>query len=136
MTGKDRVLKLARRKKVLRTRDLDQAGLSRELLRRLHAEGKLERRARGVYVLAGADLGEQQMLAETAVRVPHGVICLLTALRFRDLTTQNPAEIWVAIDQHARAPREPNLPLWTRLRWSVDSGRAESRGSPISGSAN
>jgi predicted transcriptional regulator of viral defense system len=111
ISGKDQVLKLARRKRVLRTRDLDEAGLSRELLRRLHAEGKLERRARGIYVLPGLDLGEQQMLVETARRVPHGVICLLTALRFHDLTTQNPADIWVAIDQHARAPREPNLPL-------------------------
>ncbi len=110
-SGKDQVLTLARRKRVLRTRDLDEAGLSRELLRRLHAEGRLERRARGIYVLPGLDLGEQQMLAETARRVPHAVLCLLTALRFHDLTTQNPADIWVAIDQRARAPHEPNLPL-------------------------
>lgn len=110
-SGKDKVLTLARRKRVLRARDLDEAGLSRELLRRLHAEGKLERRARGIYVLPGLDLGEQQMLAETARRVPHAVICLLTALRFHDLTTQNPADIWVAIDQRARTPHEPNLPL-------------------------
>ena len=63
ISGKDQILKLARRKRVLRTSDLDEAGLSRELLRRLHAEGKLQRRARGIYVLPGLDLGEQQMLA-------------------------------------------------------------------------
>ena len=54
---------------------------------------------------------EKRMLAETAIRVPHGVICLLTALRFHDLTTQNPGEIWLAIAHNARTPREPGLPL-------------------------
>ena len=39
------------------------------------------------------------------------MICLLSALRFHGLTTQNPAEVWLAIDRKARAPREPELPL-------------------------
>lgn len=46
-----------------------------------------------------------------AVRVPHGVVCLLSALRFHGLTTQNPFEIWLAIDRKARMPRETELPL-------------------------
>ncbi len=51
------------------------------------------------------------MLALASRRVPHGLICLLSALRFHDLTTQNPSRIWLAIDRKARAPREPELPL-------------------------
>ena len=31
--------------------------------------------------------------------VPRGVLCLLSALRFHDLTTQNPFEIWLAIER-------------------------------------
>jgi predicted transcriptional regulator of viral defense system len=96
---------------VLRPRDLAPYGISREILRRLHAEGRLERRGRGLYVLSGTAMSEHEMLAQAAARVPHGVVCLLSALRFHGLTTQNPAEVWLAIDRKARAPKEPELPL-------------------------
>ena len=96
---------------VLRPRDLVAHGLSREVLRRLHAAGEIERRGRGVYVISGANLSEHETLATATARVPHGVVCLLSALRFHDLTTQNPAEVWLAIDRKARAPRESELPL-------------------------
>ena len=110
-TAKDEVLALVRRRGVLRPRDLTLHGISREILRRLHAEGQLERRGRGLYVLADAALSEHEMLAQAAARVPHSVLCLLSALRFHGLTTQNPAEVWLAIDRKARAPKEPELPL-------------------------
>jgi predicted transcriptional regulator of viral defense system len=54
---------------------------------------------------------EHEMLAAVSARVPHGVVCLLSALRFHDLTTQNPAEVWLAIDRKARAPAQRELPL-------------------------
>ncbi len=54
---------------------------------------------------------ELEMLATAAGRVPHGVVCLLSALRFHDFTTQNPTGVWLAIDRKARLPREPELPL-------------------------
>jgi hypothetical protein len=38
-------------------------------------------------------------------------VCLLSALRFHDLTTQNPSEVWLAIDRKARTPAERELPL-------------------------
>jgi len=34
-------------------------------------------------------------LAEAGKRVPHGVVCLLSALRFHELTTQSPSEVWL-----------------------------------------
>jgi predicted transcriptional regulator of viral defense system len=108
---RDRLLTLARRRGVLRPRDLEPHGLSRETLRRLHAAGKLERRGRGLYVAAGAALSEHEMLAAASARVPHGVVCLLSALRFHELTTQNPSQVWLAIDRKARAPAERELPL-------------------------
>ena len=109
-SGKRRVLALARRQGVLRPRDLVAPGLSREVLRRLVAEGRLERRARGLYVLPGAG-GEHETLAAAAARVPHGVVCLLSALRLYGLTTQTPAAVWMAVDRKAHAPRAPELPL-------------------------
>src|SRR6202022_3344836 len=75
--------------------------------------------SRGLYVRADATLGEQEMLAAAAVRVPHGVVCLLSALRFHELTTQNPSELWLAIDRKARAP-VVDLPLRV-VRFSGDA---------------
>ena len=48
---------------------------------------------------------EHHTLVEAAKRVPHGVICLLSALRFHGLTTQSPREVWIAIAHNARRPR-------------------------------
>jgi predicted transcriptional regulator of viral defense system len=110
-TNRDRLLSLARRRGVLRPRDLQSHGLSRETIRRLHAAGDLERLGRGLYVAADAELSEHEMLAAASARVPHGVVCLLSALRFHDLTTQNPPDLWLAIDRKARAPTERGLPL-------------------------
>lgn len=39
-----------------------------------------------------------------AARVPRAILCLLSALRFHDLTTQQPPEVWIAIDIKARKP--------------------------------
>src|SRR6266508_5883329 len=109
--ARERLLTLAQRRGVLRPRDLEPHGLSRETLRRLTAAGEVERRGRGLYVAAGAAFSEHEMLAAASARVPHGVVCLLSALRFHELTTQNPSEVWLAIDRKARAPAERELPL-------------------------
>lgn len=110
-SGRQRVLALLRQHGVIRSRDLSQRGLDTKLLTRLEREGRIERRARGIYSLADADLGERETLLEVATRVPHGVVCLLTALSFHKLTTQNPAKVWLAVEQDAGAPRGKDLPL-------------------------
>lgn len=105
------VLALARKVGVLRPRDLRAHGIPRVVLTRLHRKERLKRIARGVYVLPEADLSEHHSLAEACKRVPHGVVCLLSALRFHGLTTQSPFEIWMAIDVKARKPRLETPPL-------------------------
>ena len=106
-----KVLDLARDMGVLRPRDLARQGLPADYLWRLYRKEKLERVGRGLYALPGADLTEHHTLAEAALRVPRGVVCLLSALRFHDLTTQAPFEIWMAIDVKARRPKEEIIPL-------------------------
>ena len=56
-------------------------------------------------MLANAEPTEHHALAEACKRVPHGVICLLSALRFHNLTTQLPHETWMAIPGTARQPK-------------------------------
>lgn len=123
-TQADRVLQLVREAGVLRSRDLARHGIAREYLTRLTHAGMLERAGRGLYVLANAELTEHHSLAEAAKRMPSGIICLLSALRFHDLTTQAPFEIWMALDPATRRPRPSSPPL----RIVRFSGRALTEG--------
>lgn len=110
-TQTEQILELAENKKLLRVSEIEAEGLSRSSLYNLIFSGKLIRTGRGLYTLPDADLTEHQMLLETAKLVPNGIICLLSALSFQELTTQNPFEIWIAIDRKARIPRVQTLPL-------------------------
>lgn len=89
---------------VLRSRDLEQRGLSRTQIHAAAETGALERVGRGLYARAGAEPTEHHSLVQVARRVPHAAICLLSALRFHDLTTQNPHEVWIAIGPKDRKP--------------------------------
>ena len=106
-----KVLALVRKGGILRPQDLQEKGLPSDYLWRLHKQGKLEKVGRGMYAAQGAELSEHQTVVQAALRVPHGIVCLLSALRFYDLTTQSPFEIWMAIDVKARAPKEDIIPL-------------------------
>lgn len=107
----EKVLSLARRMGVLRVRDLTSRGIHPEYLRRLHEKGLLTRTGRGLYVVTDADISVHHGLAQAAKRVPHGVICLLSALQFHELGTQSPFEVWMALDRRAARPRIDYPPL-------------------------
>jgi predicted transcriptional regulator of viral defense system len=102
---------LAERQPLLRARHLTQEGLPTVVLSRLVQAGKLERIARGIYSLPGRRLSEHRSLAEAALRVPRGVVCLLSALRVHGIGTQAPFEVWMAIPPHSPTPRldQPTL---------------------------
>lgn len=99
------VLALARKQPLLRARDLAEHGLPTMTLSRLVATGRLQRVARGVYSLPQRSISAHRSLAEVAIRVPQGVVCLLSALRFHEIGTQAPFEVWLAIPQTMPAPR-------------------------------
>lgn len=96
---------------LLRARDLADAGIARETLRRLVANGDLEQPSRGLYWRKGAEMSAASSLAEVARQTPHAVISLISALRFHGLTTQVPHEVWVQIDRKARVPAHPPVKL-------------------------
>lgn len=110
-TRTDKILDLVRKAGVLRPRDLDPYGIPRTYLSRLCATGKLKRIGRGLYVLPGSDTTEHHSLAEVCKRVPKGVVCLLSALRFHEITTQAPFEVWLAIGEKAWRPHLEYPPL-------------------------
>ena len=71
------------------------------MLAKLVEQGTVRRMARGVYSLPDTSPDVGHDLARAVRQVPGGVICLLSALRFHRLTTQNPFEVWVAIPPNA-----------------------------------
>jgi predicted transcriptional regulator of viral defense system len=120
----EQVLEIVKRLGVLRPRDLDKYGIPRVYLSRLHERQMLQRVGRGLYTLENAEVTEHHTFAEACKRVPHGILCLLSALQFHDLTTQAPFQIWMAIDEKARFPKVDH-PL---IRFVRFSGRALTEG--------
>jgi predicted transcriptional regulator of viral defense system len=107
----ERARRLLQELGIARPRDLARAGVTRTQLRRLVDRGEVQRIGRGLYALPGTRRDERGDLAEVARRVPEGVVCLLSALRFHGLTTQNPLEVWLAIGRKAWRPRIHHPPL-------------------------
>src|SRR5688572_8925684 len=103
--SREALLALAKRAGLLRVRDVTAHGLHPEYLRRAEAAGDLVRVERGLYAIDRSGATEFHTLAIVGARVPHSVVCLLTALRFHDLGTQNPKAVWLAIDRKAARPR-------------------------------
>ena len=87
-----------------RARDLEPLGIPRSYLSRLVERGVLERVSRGVYRQVDGEVTEFHSLAQVALRVPGGVVCLLSALQFHGLTTELPSAVWLMVHHKARAP--------------------------------
>jgi len=107
----EQVAHLVRKAGVFRPRELDRVGIPRQYLRQAKERGLVRRVGRGLYVAEGSRVTEHHTLVEAAKRVPHGVVCLLSALRFHGLTTQSPHEVWMAIAHKARRPRADYPPM-------------------------
>jgi predicted transcriptional regulator of viral defense system len=93
----DAVRALARARGLIRARDLDDLGAPRAYLARLVADGSLVRVGRGVYASADNAPSQHHTLAMVAARVPGAVYTLLTALRFHELGSESPWQVWVAL---------------------------------------
>jgi len=106
-----KALDLLRHAGMMRPRDLKRFDIPLDYLWQLERRGLVVRLGRGLYALPDQDLTEHHSLAETCMRVPNGVVCLLSALRFHGLTSEAPFEVWIAIDPKARLPRQHGTPL-------------------------
>jgi len=88
-----------------RTAELIRAGMHPRMLYDMLEAGAIEKLSRGLYRLADLPpLGNPDLVA-VALRVPNGVLCLISALAFHEITTQIPHEIYLAIGRNSRAPR-------------------------------
>lgn len=110
-TDREKTLALARRPAGVTAREVTAAGIHRQVLTRLVEAGELERVATGLYRVPDQPVTEHHGLAVAAAAVPHGVVCLLSALDFHGIGTQIPSEIWLAIDRRTRRPSLESPPL-------------------------
>jgi predicted transcriptional regulator of viral defense system len=111
-SGADRLLKLARTKSVLRTRDIAAQDIHTGTLTRMTRSGALERVGPGRYRLVKKQrLTEHHDLIVASAAVAGSVLCLLSALRFHDVGAQLPAEVWIAVPRGTRVPRLSAPPL-------------------------
>ncbi|MBS0182762.1 MAG: type IV toxin-antitoxin system AbiEi family antitoxin domain-containing protein [Nitrospira sp.] len=136
-----RLRKVLRKVGAARTRELEQAGITRTQIVRLVSAGQLQRIGRGLYAPADYQGTEHSALVAVAKRAPNIVFCLLTALRFHEITTQSPFEVWIAIANKDHPPRLDYPPLRTvrfseaSLRYGVEVRKVEGVALRITGPA-
>ena len=114
-----------------RPSQLEALGIGYDALRSLVTEGMVERVARGLYHLAGAEATEHHTLAAACARVPRAIVCLLSALQVHGIGTQLPREVWLAIPHKARPPRVPGIRIrllrFSGAAWACGVGDIELR---------
>ena len=89
----------------LRTTQAMAEGVHPRMLYALRDAGVLQRISRGLYRLADSAPLANPDLVTVSLRVPEGVICLISALAFHNLTTQIPHQVHLAISRGASPPR-------------------------------
>lgn len=110
-TQRQRAAELLRERGIMRLSELKDAGVHYQTVARMAEEGAVLRVGRGLYQLPDAEYEIAHSLAEAAKAVPKGVICLISALQFHELTLQMPSQVWVAIGRKGWLPRIQYPPI-------------------------
>lgn len=108
---------------VLRTRDALRLGMHPRTLYEMRDKGAVEQLSRGLYRLSGLPKLGNPDLVSVSLKIPRGVICLVSALAFHELTTQVPHQVYVAVPRGAEPPRLSFPPI--RLFWFAGSAFTE-----------
>ncbi len=97
---------------LLRTSQALRSGIHPTTIYAMRDAGTLETVSRGVFRLAvGMPPLSDPDLVTVSMRIPSGVICLISALSFHGLTTRIPHEIHVALPKGAEEPRLAHPPI-------------------------
>ena len=106
-----RAVQLLQRLGMARLSEFTKASITAATVARMEQRGEVVKLGRGLYQLADAAPGLHHELAHVAKLVPSGVICLVSALAFHELTDTLPSRIWIAIGAKDRKPRieQPKL---------------------------
>jgi predicted transcriptional regulator of viral defense system len=106
----DQAFSLLKQQGMVRLSEFTKAGVTAATVSRMKEKGLITQLGRGLYQLSGTSLDVNHTLAEAAKHVPRGVICLVSALAFHDLTDTIPSRVWMAIgpkDRRSLITRPP-----------------------------
>ncbi len=109
---------------VVKTQEFTRAGVPRMTIRRMVASGEITEVGRGFYAAADSEPTSNRSLIEAMLQAPGGVVCLLSALRYHEIGTQNPHEVWIALRRGSWIPKIEGI----RSRVVLFSGSAFSEG--------
>jgi predicted transcriptional regulator of viral defense system len=90
-------------------------GIHRRELYALRDKGDLEVISRGLYRLSDMEHLSLPDFLPVAKKIPKGVICLISALAYHEITTQIPHFVYVALPSQAHKPVIPHPPM--RFFW-------------------
>jgi len=96
-----------------------QLGIHRRQLYALRDCGQLEVISRGLYRLIEMPEPSLPDFIPVAKKIPQGVICLISALAFHEITTQIPHFVYVALPSDAHKPVIPYPPM--RYFWYTET---------------
>jgi predicted transcriptional regulator of viral defense system len=96
---------------VLRMSEALSAGIHRRMLYSMLEAGIIEQLSRGLYRLADLPPLGNPDLVSVSLKIPNGVVCLISALAYHEITAQVPHEVYVALERGAEAPRLNHPPL-------------------------
>ena len=105
-TQRDQAIELLRSQGMMRLAEFKANGITAATIGRMVRGGDVIRLARGLYQLRDAPLDANHSLAEAGKRVPRGVVCLVSALAYHELTDQLPRAVWMAIGTRDWMPKE------------------------------
>lgn len=114
---RERIIGMLKQTNVARLSEILATGVTATAVSRLKREGAIVRLGRGLYQLADSPIELHQALVEVAKLVPKGVICLVSALSYHELTDQIPRRVWVAIGPKDWRP-QINYPPMRVVRFS------------------
>lgn len=102
---KEKILLFQEHNGILRTTQALNLGISSRDLYTMKDAGMIEQLSRGVYQLSTMQSLSYPDLTAVAIKIPHGVICLISALAFHQITTQIPHEVYIALKAGTEKPR-------------------------------
>lgn len=108
-------LQVFKKNKVMRSTEIFAQGIQPRTLYEMRDEGLLVQEGRGLYRLANEQIWSDPDLAIVSLRIPKGVVCLISALYFHQLTTQIPHEVYLALPKDSEKPRLQYPPI--RFFW-------------------
>lgn len=98
-----------------RTGEAIKAGVHPRTIYALLDQGVIERLGRGMYRFVDMPAMGNPDLTTVALKVTKGVICLISALSWHEMTSEIPHEIYLALPRGAETPRLVYPPL--RIFW-------------------